>query len=138
MMWKKFLSSIGIGSVKIDTVIPKRHFIAGEVVDGEVIITGGQVAVPIQSVVLQIVYQFEEIRDDSDFSIHEKELNQLTIHLDKEILSGETVVLPFQLPLEQHCPVTEEKKQTFLRTTAIIPQSVDATDQDEIIIKKDE
>lgn len=134
-MWKEFLSSIGIGSVKVDTVLEKGQFTIGEVIEGNVVITGGKVTVPIESIVLQLVYQFEEVRDDSDFSSHEKEMERLTIDIDREIPSGEIQDFPFGIVLQKNHPVTEDNKQTFLRTTVIIPQSVDATDQDEIIIK---
>ncbi|PAQ15365.1 hypothetical protein CD798_06130 [Bacillaceae bacterium SAOS 7] len=134
-MWKEFLSSIGIGSVKVDTVLEKGQFTIGEVVEGKVVITGGKVPISIQSIMLQLVYQFEEVRDDSDFSSHEKEMDRLLMNIDREILPGETQDFPFEITLRKTHPVTEDNKQTFLRTTVIIPQAVDATDQDEIIIK---
>ncbi|OZI12874.1 hypothetical protein CEW92_04285 [Bacillaceae bacterium SAS-127] len=134
-MWKEFLSSIGIGSVKVDTVLEKGQFTIGEVIEGKVVITGGKVPISIQSIMLQLVYQLEEVRDDSDFSSHEKEMDRLLMNIDREILPGETQNFPFEITLRKNHPVTEDNKQTFLRTTVIIPQSVDATDQDEIIIK---
>ncbi|WP_100331089.1 sporulation protein [Bacillus xiapuensis] len=135
-MLKRFLSSIGIGGVTIDTVVTPRTCSAGDTVKGKVMISGGRAEVYIQSIVLQLVTEIEETRDDSDFAYQENEIERITLDIDRAISPDETKEIPFKLSIQEHHPATREHQRTYLRTTAVIPQAVNPTDQDELVIKK--
>ncbi|WP_204555292.1 sporulation protein [Bacillus ectoiniformans] len=134
-MWKDFLSSIGIGSVKVDTIIPKSEVKPGELIEGEVVINGGQAEEPISKVTLQLLLRYEEVREDSDFSYHDKEIKEVVLDVHRNIEVDEEKRLPFQMELPKDHPLTDEENQTFLRTIVDIKQSVDPTDEDEIVVR---
>ncbi|MGG6446486.1 sporulation protein [Pseudobacillus badius] len=134
MMWKNILSSIGIGGVAIDTVLEKTDYHAGEKMKGKVLINGGQAAEPIDALVISWYLQIHEVREDSDFSYHDKELKEMIIPIQRDIQPKEKLTIPFTLEIDAEHPPTSAAHQTFLKTTAVIPQAVDPFDQDEVII----
>ncbi|KZN99758.1 hypothetical protein A4244_17335 [Bacillus badius] len=134
MMWKNILSSIGIGGVAIDTVLEKTDYHAGEKMKGKVLINGGQAAEPIDALVISWYLQIHEVREDSDFSYHDKELKEMTLPIQRDIQPKEKLTIPFTLEIDAEHPPTSATHQTFLKTTAVIPQAVDPFDQDEVII----
>ncbi|OIU71454.1 sporulation protein [Rossellomorea aquimaris] len=134
-MLNKFLSSIGIGHVKVDTVVSKAEIKQGETIHGEVILEGGKADQPINEVSLVLLHKYEEDKEDSDFSYHEKELNTLILNEIGTIKAGEKKTIPFQFPTESSHPKTDDTNETVLRTTVDIPQAVDPTDEDGIIVK---
>ncbi|HZG69903.1 MAG TPA: sporulation protein [Chondromyces sp.] len=134
-MWKDFLSSIGIGSVKVDTRLEKKAYVQGEAIKGEVLIKGGIAEEQIESIAITMFLRYESVRPDSDFTFHDKDLDELVIPLTDEIDSNEEKRIPFTLQLDKKHPATSEKYQTFLRTTLLIPQAIDSSDEDEIIVR---
>jgi sporulation-control protein len=133
-MLEKFLSSIGIGHVKVDTVVPKSSITAGENINGEVIIEGGMADQPINEVRLLLLFKYEEDKEDSDFPYHEKELKTIVLNSIGTIKAGEKKAISFQIPTDPVHPKTTGTNQTILRTTVDIPQAVDPTDEDNIIV----
>jgi sporulation-control protein len=133
-MLEKFLSSIGIGHVKVDTVVPKSSIIAGEIIKGEVIIEGGKADQPINEVQLLLLFKYEEDKEDSDFPYHEKELKTVVLNNIGTIKAGEKKTISFQFPTDPDHPKTSGTNQTILRTTVDIPQAVNPTDEDSIIV----
>ncbi len=133
-MWKKFFSSIGIGSVKVDTILYDKKAALGEMIKGDVLICGGQTDEPIQKINLLLYLQYEEVRKDSDFSWHDKHIDELTIVVNRHIKAGEKDRIPFTMKIPADGPKTGEKHKWFLQTTVLINQSVDPTDEDELMI----
>lgn len=133
-MWKNILSSIGIGGVTIDTILQKKTYQRGDKIKGAVLIRGGQAAEPIESLIVSLHLQVNEVREDSDFSYHEKDLKEITIPMNRDVQPQEKLTIPFTLEIDEEHPATDEKNKTFLKTTALIPQAIDPSDQDEVII----
>lgn len=133
-MLEKFLSSIGIGHVKVDTVVSKASIKQGEIINGDVIIEGGNADQPINEVQLLLLHKYEEDKEDSDFPYHEKELKTIILKDIGTIKAGEKKKINFQFPTDRNHPKTTETNQTILRTTVDIPQAVDPTDEDRIIV----
>lgn len=133
-MWKNFFSSIGIGSVKVDTILHDQKAAPGEMIQGDVVIYGGQADKPIQKINLLLYLQYEEVRKDSDFSWHDKHIDKLTIVVNRHIKAGEKERIPFTMKIPDDGPRTGEKNKWFLQTTVLINQSVDPTDEDELMI----
>ena len=69
MNFKKFLSSIGIGSLTVETVVERPNLNEGETLNGTIYITGGDSDQKIEYVELHVVKQIDEVRDDSDFQL---------------------------------------------------------------------
>lgn len=133
-MLNKILSSIGIGHVKVDTVVSKGEIKQGDTIHGEVILEGGNADQPINEVRLVLLHKYEEDKEDSDFPYHEKELKTVILNDIGTIKAGEKKTIPFQFPTETSHPKTDDTNETLLRTTVDIPQAVDPTDEDSIIV----
>ncbi|MCA1053913.1 sporulation protein [Rossellomorea aquimaris] len=134
-MFEKFLSSIGIGHVKVDTTVSKAKINQGETIKGEIKIEGGMADQPINEVRLLLLLKYEEDKEDSDFPYHEKELKTIVFKDLGTIKAGEKKSIQFQFPTEKDHPKSTETNQTILRTTVDIPQAVDPTDEDSIIVQ---
>ena len=137
-MWKNILSSIGIGGVAIDTALQKTTFQRGDKIEGKVLINGGQAPEPIDNLVVSLHLQVEEVREDSDFSYRDKDLKEIIIPIKRDIKPKEKIIIPFSLEIDPEHPPTNNKNKTFLKTTAVIPQAVDPSDQDELVILNEE
>ena len=134
IMWEKILSSIGVGSVKVDTLVKEAKLRKGSTLKGEVLITAGRTEQRIESIVLTLFVRYEAEKEDTDFSYHEKEMAEIIINHDESIEKGVEKRIPFEIQLEKDHPVTSETVETFLRTTLIIPQAIDQKDEDSIIV----
>ena len=134
-MIKQFLSSIGIGHVKVDTVVRNPKISQGDVIEGEVVLKGGMADQPINNIQLLLLLKYEEDKQDSDFSFHERNIETITLNKIGTIHAGEEKEISFQFPTQPDHPLTSEVNQTVLRTTVDIPQAVDPTDEDTIIVR---
>ncbi|BCB03875.1 sporulation protein [Bacillus sp. KH172YL63] len=134
-MINKFLSSIGIGHVKVDTIVHTPEISSGDRIIGEVVLKGGMADQPINEIELLLLHKYEEDKKDSDFSYHEKELDTISIDHIGTILSGEEKRFNFEFPTKMDHPKTTDTDQTILRTRVDIPQAVDPTDEDSIHVR---
>ncbi|PFA62134.1 stage 0 sporulation protein M [Bacillus sp. AFS015802] len=134
-MLNKFLSSIGIGHVKVDTVVHTPEISPGDHIRGEVVLMGGMADQPVNEVQLLLLLKYEEDKKDSDFSYHEKDLDTITLDKIGTIRAGEEKRIPFEFPTDAGHPKTTDSEQTILRTTVDIPQAVDPTDEDSIVVR---
>ncbi|OLN21593.1 hypothetical protein BTO30_14010 [Domibacillus antri] len=133
-MWKEFFSSIGLDSVKVDTVIHDKHAEPRDTIKGEVRIQGGLADEIIDKIIVLLYLQYEEVHEDSDFSWHDKHIEEVTIDVKRNIKSGEQDQVPFTIMIPQNAEKTDEKHKWYLKTTVVIPAAVDPTDEDEIMI----
>lgn len=133
-MWKDFFSSIGIGSVKVDTVLQNQKAKPGETIKGNIVIRGGQADEPIEKINVLLYLQYKEVHKDSDFSWHDKHIEKLTINMNRDIKAREEESIPFILKIPADSPKTGEKHKWFIQTTVFIHQAIDPKDEDEILI----
>ncbi|WP_421378572.1 sporulation protein [Bacillus salacetis] len=135
-MWKDFLSSIGIGNIKVDTVVENPTLTPSSDLKGEVVIEGGLSDQQVNKVVLTVFIRTDDYREDSDFSYHEKELHGYALDEIGVVKAEEVKRIPFKFSLSKEHPISDDKTETFLRTTVDIPQAVDPTDEDSIKVVK--
>ncbi|WP_456274527.1 sporulation protein [Bacillus sp. AK031] len=131
-MWKEFLSSIGIGNIKVDTIVKDKTLTPSSELTGEVVIEGGMSDQIVNKIVLTVFVRTEDYREDSDFSYHEKEMYGYALNDIGTVKAEEVKRIPFKFSLSKNHPLTDKETETFLRTTVDIPQSVDPTDEDSI------
>lgn len=134
-MWKELFSSIGINSVKVDTVIENQIVAPGEEIKGRISIKGGHAEEPIEKIQVLLYLQYEEVKEDSDFSWHEKHIEEVIIQYKRNIKAGETNMLPFKMKVPSKGPKTDEAHKWFIRTKVFIDQAVDPEDEDEILVQ---
>ncbi|WP_214701878.1 MULTISPECIES: sporulation protein [unclassified Exiguobacterium] len=134
-MFKKILSSIGIGAAKVDTRLNESHCTPGGELNGVVHIEGGSVEQSVDSIYLffNTLYK-HEVNDKithSTFTIEKILLNEAPFMIGprevKEIQF--TVNVPFNTPLS----VSQSK--SWIETGLDIAQAVDPKDEDAITVQ---
>lgn len=138
MKFKEFLSSIGIGSMKIDTVVDMPHLEEGETLNGTIYLEGGGSDQEIDYIELQVIKVTENYREDSDFHIIENVITKQTLEFAGSVKSKGTVMQQFDIIPDERWLLDNDKSRLILRTTVHIENGVDAMDEDEITYGKNE
>jgi sporulation-control protein len=136
-MLKKFLSTIGIGSMKVDTVVDKRDVAHGEALSGTIYIEGGQSEQEIEYIKLEVMKRIVAHREDSDFDVTDSIVAKHTIEMVGSVKSKETRMVPFELMPDERWDSQDASVKLFLRTSVNISNAVDVQDEDEIFYGKD-
>lgn len=133
-MFKKLLASVGIGSAQVDARLSKDSFVPGEMVQGEVYVTGGDIAQDIDEIYMYVVTHYERERDDNK----SKEECILVKHRVSErftLAPKEQKVIPFSLQLPYATPLTMGRQPVYLRTGLDIKNAIDPGDSDFIEVR---
>ncbi|WP_033541690.1 sporulation protein [Planococcus sp. CAU13] len=136
MKFKDFLSSIGIGSMKIDTVVERPHLEEGETLNGTIYLEGGDSDQKIDYIELQVIKLTEGHREDSDFHVLENVITKQTLEFAGSVKSKGTVMQQFDIIPDERWLLENNKSRLILRTTVHILNGVDAMDEDEITYGK--
>jgi len=132
-MLNKFLSSIGIGSMKVDTIIDHPEIAYGEPLIGTIYIDGGQSEQLIEFIKLEILKRTEGHREDSDFDVTVDIVAKHSIEMVGSVKSKETRMVPFELIPDERWESDDPNVKLFLRTTVNIVNGLDVHDEDEIV-----
>lgn len=135
-MFEKFLSTIGIGSMKVDTIVDKPHILFGETLSGKIFIDCGRSEQQIDYINLEVIKRMEGYREDSDFDVTNDSIAKHTIEVVGDIKLKETRIIPFELKSDAAWNISNEEGKLFLRTTVHITNAVDVHDEDEIFYTK--
>lgn len=129
----KILSSIGIGSAEVDTILPRDHVSPGETIEAIVEVDGGSEEQEIDDIYFSIVtqYQTEEGIDTEAVSTF-KMAEAFTIH------PGEQREIPVEIEIPYNTPLTMGSTDVWIRTGLDIDWAVDPKDKDEIEVRPDE
>ncbi|MGG2947384.1 sporulation protein, partial [Geobacillus stearothermophilus] len=115
MLFKKLLSSIGIGAATVDTKLAKAQYVQGETVEGVVDIRGGSVEQHIDEIYLALATTY--IREIDDKKFEEKAvLARYKVSGPLTIAPNETKTIPFQFALPYDVPVTLGSSRVWLQT----------------------
>ena len=132
-MFKKLLSSVGIGAAKVDTQLTKTNYVVGEKLEGVVLIQGGQTEQEIGSIYLSLLTEYEDEFNDTKVTrtavIDKFEL----LHAFK-IGVNETKEVPFSFTIPNETPATLGKTNVWVQTGLDIKMAVDPQDRDYIRI----
>lgn len=123
MKFKEFLSSIGVGSMKIDTVVERPHLEEGETLNGTIYLEGGEADQDIDYIELQIVKQMDDDRPDSDFSIIETIVSKQSMEFAGSVKSKETVMQQFEIVPDERWLIESDKTRLILRTIVHIREA---------------
>jgi sporulation-control protein len=131
MNFKKFLSSIGIGSLKVETVVERPNLNEGETLNGTIYITGGDSEQTIEYVELHVVKQIDEVREDSDFQLIENIVAKQSLDFVSTLKSKGSLMQQFEIVPDERWLVENPKTKLLLRTIVHVDKGVDAQDEDE-------
>ncbi len=139
--FKKMLSSVGIGSAKVDTILEKNQFEQGETIDAVVKIKGGKVEQEIEGLYLSIHATYEGTvmkRDEESGEMEEEDVTRSAViqklQLSEEFVigPGERKEIPISLELPLYAPLTVGKTKVWIHTGLDIPKALDSGDRDDI------
>jgi sporulation-control protein len=126
---KKMLSSIGIGSAKVDAQLHQDELRAGEKVTGDVVITGGNLDQEISSIYLAVMTTYEKEVNDNKVK-KDAVVGQFKISEGLMIKASETESIPFEFELPVDTPVSIGNSKVWLQTGLDIKNAVDPSDRD--------
>ncbi|MGM9928446.1 MAG: sporulation protein [Bacillus sp. (in: firmicutes)] len=133
-MLGKFMSRIGFGNVVVNTILNQKRYARGDTVSGKVEITGGISDQEMKGIILTLIIKYEQDKEDSDFSHHEKEVKEIILTDIDHVQSNEKITIPFHFPISADHLKSGEGVETVVRTKLLVEYGVDAHDEDEIII----
>ncbi|HSI66282.1 MAG TPA: sporulation protein [Planococcus sp. (in: firmicutes)] len=132
MKFKDFLSTIGLGSMKIETVIERPHLNEGETLNGTIYVEGDSVDHEIDYIELRVIKMVEDYREDSDFDYIEDTIAKTSIELIGSVKSKESRMFNFEIVPDERWQVTTPKTKLVLRTILHVKNGRNAKDEDEI------
>lgn len=132
MKFKDFLSSIGIGSLKVETVVEMPHLEEGETLNGTVYLDGGDGDQAIDFIELNVIKLIKDTRDDSDFDHYETLITKQSMEFAGAVKSKDTVMQQFEIVPDERWELDNPKAKLILRTIVHVKNGVNAQDEDEI------
>lgn len=140
-MFDKFLSKVGIGAAKLDTVLSNPEVMRGEFLTGEIRMVGGKTAQKINKVYLELYsnYQIEYENDHGDE--HESTssfvLHRLNIAEAFTLEAGEEAIWDFEIEVPLYTPITMDHPNVWLRTGLDVSWAWDPKDNDAVCVLAD-
>lgn len=126
-MFKKLLSSIGVGGAKVDTRLHTDSFVPGGEVSGETHITGGSDAQEFNRIYMSVSTRYKH-----DDSTHEHTLIQHDIAGRMQIGAGEERSVPFSFRLPFETPLSVGHQGVTVNTGLDVSGAIDPGDADPI------
>lgn len=130
-MFEKLLTSIGIESLEINTVLKTEQVHSNGILDGSVVIESGVSEQTINQIELTLIERYDNPDERSQFPILDNELQTFTLHVDRSISENTKEIEHFQFNIDELEFKTNPNK-LILKTHAYLSHSVDAYDEDEI------
>ncbi|WP_237458274.1 sporulation protein [Pontibacillus yanchengensis] len=137
LLFKKFMASLGVGAAKVDTQLEKERYVAGEVVNGKVVMKGGNAAQQIDRINLFLMT--EVIKEVDDRKVREEEVlhsfnitEAFTLQEEEE----KEIEFSFRLPLDT--PASFGRLPIWFQTGLDIPMALDPQDRDHIHVDPSE
>lgn len=128
-MLNRILTSIGIGSAKVDTVLQKDIYQLGEMAKGVIYVEGGNIPQVIDEIYMDLMLSYSFTH--KDYKIQEtvrigrgKAATKLTIS-PKEVIE-----LPFEIQIPHQCPVSCAYSRFWIETGLDIKKAIDPKDRD--------
>lgn len=130
-MFKKILSSIGIGSAKIDLVLDQSVVTMGETLNGKLLVTGGTTEQQIGNISVDLRVNSRYESNDQTRS-YDKSVSSVKISDAFTIQPGETRELPFTCRVPEYIPMSSVTTRYYFLTNLDIQAGLDSTDRDYI------
>lgn len=140
--FKKVLSSVGIGSAKVDTIIDNNQVSPGELVQGHIMVKGGSVVQAINHISIDVCcnYFSEETYTETDDEGEESEHTRIIRHTAKlatyrvvDAFSTEVDTssrFDFSIELPFYSPLSMGDCKVWLETDLDIASAIDKSDKD--------
>lgn len=130
-MFKKLLAKVGIGAATVDTRLYNDALVPGEIIEGEVYITGGDVSQDIDDIYISVVTQYKREVEDNTVT-EECKLLKYCLSERFSLQPKEKKIIPFSFPIPEETPLTIGNQPVYLRTGLDISTAIDPKDTDYI------
>ncbi|MBE4907516.1 sporulation protein [Bacillus luteolus] len=127
MILRKYLSLLGIGSARIDLILPKEKYRRGEDISGHFLIHGGTIEQKIRRIDCDLVML-------NEVSGVERLIDSTTVLTSKKIDSDESNKMAFTFSLPKDIPVSSEAVSYRFKTRLTFNEGVESKDQDRILV----
>ncbi|HZG70001.1 MAG TPA: sporulation protein, partial [Chondromyces sp.] len=128
-MFKKIMAKIGVGSAKIDLILPQSAYMMGDTVAGELVIQGGAVDQSINKIDIDFIIQIHTSKQ-----IHQQVIQKIPFPEAFTIHASERKALPFSFTIPQDVLVSGSKVSYLFKTNLDIAGGIDSGDHDPIQI----
>ncbi|WP_047150735.1 sporulation protein [Aneurinibacillus tyrosinisolvens] len=135
-MLNKILASIGIGAAKVDTRLAETHVYPGEQLSGEVHIQGGNAEQAISQIYMYLYTEYYKESNDTKTK-HREVLASYRVSDALFIQAGEKKVIPFEMKVPYHTPISFGRQKVYLGTGLDIEMAVDPKDTDIVTVLAD-
>ncbi len=135
-LMKRMLSSIGIGSAKVDTELHGERFAPGENLTATVRITGGDVEQHVDAIYFSVHARYPIERNDETVT-ETTELGRTQLAEPFTLAPGEQRELPVVLRVPLDTPLTLGGVKVWVQTGLDIKQALDPGDKDAIQVVPD-
>ena len=136
-MLKRFLASVGIGAARIDLMLPRETWRAGEEVTGTLRIESGKVNQEVNSVYLQLLVKSRHGSGD-DVKHISKILDSVQVSGPLSIRAGDPPrEIPVRYSLPVNSPISTRHTKLYLLTGLEISMAADPGDTDPITVRPD-
>lgn len=133
-MFGKMMAAMGLQGVRVDTIIHTPDLSAGQLIQGEVQLSGADSAKTINGLALQLMTIAEVESGDHEFN-QPLMLQQWRLAERFELAAKQSLTLPFQVQLPYETPITEvacrrNSSRVWIHTNLDVDWGLDATDRD--------
>jgi sporulation-control protein len=129
-LFRKVLSSIGIGSARVDLVLAKSRFAAGEMITGELRVEGGMLDQKVDRVYLKLLLT-SRFKKDNHVQQVAREFAHETIATGFNVeAGGKLQPIPVSYTLPEDIPVSTSSTKYYLVTGLDVAMAVDPKDSD--------
>ncbi|SDH42935.1 sporulation-control protein [Aneurinibacillus thermoaerophilus] len=135
-MLNKFLASFGIGAAKVDARLADSKVHPGGELRGEVHVKGGNVEQAISQIYMYLYTEYYKETNDTKTK-HKEVLASYRVADSLLIRPGEEKILPFQLRVPYHAPISFGRQNVYLSTGLDIEMAVDPKDTDVVTVLPD-
>lgn len=127
--FKRMLSSVGIGSAKVDTVLDSDHYAPGQLMTGTVHITAGDVEQRVDEIYFSVHSTYDVERDNTTHT-YTADLAKYKLSDAFTLRPGDRREIPVSFPLPHTAPLTLGKTKVWVQTGLDIKQAIDPGDRD--------
>ncbi len=136
-MFNNLLTSIGIGSIKAYTSIENKVNYENDLIKGVVILEGGNTDQIVNKIEITLIERIQNDDKTSQFSVIDNELDTYIYAGDFTVGAKEVEKVHFHFKLENH-DIDVKNNKIYMKTHVFIDHSVDAYDEDEVPVFKNE
>ncbi|MFI3545576.1 sporulation protein [Mammaliicoccus sciuri] len=133
MIFNNLLTSIGIGSLKVETHIENELNYENDIINGVIKLNGGKTDQIVNKIEITLIERIQNNDKASQFSEVENELNTYIYAGEFTVEANKVEKVNFHFKLEHH-DMDVKNNKFFLKTHVFLKHSIDAYDEGEVFI----